>query len=174
MRVSRLAADVPDHPPPAFLTQALLQSPYAVTLENIGSNLRGLDSARLSECPDDQLLFFWSESSSFRLSVPIDKQMRLDQGQHSVQYFDIIDRYDTVVGRTEAWPSETQDSLFTGQEFEFVLLADNRPKNYEAKKIVIQIQRQEDMDIAERANIAEIEEGAWHASNPMRKLIALR
>ncbi|KAI0535401.1 hypothetical protein GGR58DRAFT_479184 [Xylaria digitata] len=45
-------------------------SPLAVTLDSIYSNCQGLTPDRISDTPDDQLIFFWAEMSMFTLAGP--------------------------------------------------------------------------------------------------------
>ena len=168
VRASRIASDNPDSGRSLGLPKVIRSSsPFAVTLNTITSNCPALTHDRLLDTPDDQLLIFWSETSTFTISGPVERVLPSYAGQHRTQHFEVLDSLGNAVGNTA--PLHLAKA---GQRLvEFVLLANNRPVEHPPQKIVLQIERRK--GIACRVNIAEIEEGAWERSTPSRKLIVL-
>jgi len=171
--VSRVAADsMGSRFPPAMLAN-MPKSPLAVDISDILLECPGWTEERLHDTPDDQLLFFWTESAFFNLSDVVEEgklgYSESDTSQRKKYYQEIRDRDRIVVGRTSACHEENQK--LNKERAEFILLASNNLPFYARQKVVLQIERR--AGVAYRVNIAEIEEGAWLAAMPSRTLVAL-
>lgn len=140
-------------------------SPLAVTLNKIFLDCPSITQDRLSEIPDDQLLFFWAESSVFTISGPVKWSLSYSQRDCEIQRFQILDPEGQVVGITGACRAMGTDEVgMIKTNAEFIAIANNRPVEHPAQKIVLQVERC--AGIAYRINIAEIREDAWIRSMP--------
>lgn len=172
VKVSRVAADNPRHVQVNFMIQNTKPTtPLAITLDAIYSNCPGLTPDRMSDTPDDELLFFWTEISRFTLSGPVKRTLRTSQRDHEIGQFEVLDAEGNVVGLTGACRTTVVEARGVKKDVEFVVIANNRPIQYPPQKIVLQVEQRD--GVAYRVNIAEIREESWNSSIPNRVLIAL-
>jgi hypothetical protein len=176
VRVSRLSMDTPN-PAPWQLASALFKSPLAVTLGDIEQNCSGLTQEYLTDIPDDQLVFFWTDIARFTVSTPTTMVLAVAanttlEDRYTYHYRTITDRNGNTVGRTAACEAGSNDETNEGGECEFILVASNTPPEHERQKLVMQIKRRDD-GVAYRVNIADVSAGAWERAGAVRALVAL-
>ncbi|KAK3396988.1 HET-domain-containing protein [Sordaria brevicollis] len=127
-----------------------------VTLDMVMAEIPDLTFTRLSTIPDDQLLFFWTETARFFLSPPPNQ---FDRGR---SVFNEKGEYCGDVGPlpgAEIATSENQHAEFIAvRRFTYICL-------------VLQVERRD--GIAYRVNMGQIDAQAWRRSRPRRELIAL-
>lgn len=159
------------------------QSPWAVSLYDISEQIAELTRSRLEDTPDDQLVLFWTESAMFCLSPP--NKLAVNDGAsyhpwtlatYDYRFRHVLDKHGAAVGKTSgsdgAAPKYMGESPSTQDvNHEFILLASQAPDGHPPKKVALQIERRD--GIAYRVNVAEIDEDAWRAAAPQKKLIAL-
>ncbi|KAK3377149.1 heterokaryon incompatibility protein-domain-containing protein [Lasiosphaeria ovina] len=165
---------LPPHP------SSIPPSPLAVTLDSIANELPHLTAKRLSRIPDNQLLFFWTEVAVFTVSGPVQKNTTYRAPPFHFEIWNVRNRSDgqqqQLVGHTDVCvPSDADDGACSAGEgdYEFVLLATNRPMfgDHPAEKIVLQVVWK--AGIAYRISIGDILEDAWNEAQPKMKLVVL-
>jgi hypothetical protein len=171
--------DIPNaRPLPLTPARFKSKSSLAVTLEDIEENHPGLTHESLTNTPDDQLLFFWTDLARFTVSEPIPRTSPFDvnpmyKDTYRHHYRTITDkRTGTIVGQTAPCNAQSGDEANESGECEFILLASNTPPEHEPQKLVMQIKRRGD-GVACRVNIADVNVDAWEGARAERVLVAL-
>ena len=124
---------------------------------------------RLLDTPDDQLIFFWTESAHFTIRGPVERNVLNYIAEYTLQLFEVLDADGHIVGYTGACREAA--GVEVHHTVKFLLLANNRPVEFPPQKIILQIVRR--AGIAYRVNIAQVGEEAWEKANPCRVLAAL-
>jgi hypothetical protein len=168
--------DTPN-PRPWQLSSALFKSPLAVTLEGIEQNCPSLTQDHLTNIPDDQLIFFWTDLARFTVSTPIPMisavtANTIHEATSKYHYRVITDQDGNTVGRTAACEAASTDETNESGECEFILIASNTPPEHERQNLVMQIKRRGD-GVACRVNIADVRAEAWERAGAVRALVAL-
>ncbi len=175
VRVSRLSMDGPNTRPwqlPVHLTK----SPLTVALDDVPNNVPELTLERLHDMPDDQLLFFWTESARFLVSgltetTPWFSTNKRHRKTYTKYYRNITDCNGNHIGKTATCDGIPDDEEIKSGVCEFILIANNRPPAYAHQKVAMQIKRRG--GIAYRVNIADIQADAWSRAELTWSLIAL-
>lgn len=155
---------------------AIPNSPLTVTLQDVQDQCPDLTPERLTNTPDDQLLFFWTESAHFLVSEPIaTTKWRSGVNQpldgYEIHHRNITDADGNHIGQTTACEGMSNDEVNESGECEFILIANNTPPQHEEQKTVMQIKWLD--GIAYRVNLAEVRMDAWNRADLSRKLVAL-
>ncbi|KAK4186780.1 heterokaryon incompatibility protein-domain-containing protein [Podospora australis] len=149
--------------------------------KDIHDHLPHLDERRLSEIPDEHLLFFWTTSAHFAIEYRADvasetTEVRDDSDTSLVEPdLKIKDDAGTIIG---AMKRVTQDlPADPGQKEEFIAIGrrqipDLPMLDCPAHVVVMQIRWEN--GLAQRLNVADIEEDAWLRAAPVEKLIVLQ
>ncbi|KAK3500481.1 heterokaryon incompatibility protein-domain-containing protein [Neurospora crassa] len=160
-------------------------SKYSVTLDDIYDNLPSMTPEVLLDIPDDQLIFFWTESARFKLSElkvqgpSVLQENPLQVKEYTKYYREIIDDGGQVVGRTHPCDPTAQD---IGEDdkgdgkCEFIRIANNYLPFCEPEKLAMQVRRgsgKYNRDVRYRVNLAEIKKEAWKQVYEKRVLVAL-
>ncbi|KAF2399435.1 HET-domain-containing protein [Trichodelitschia bisporula] len=143
-----------------------------VTWDNVVSQLPSLAAGSLFEYPDEYVIFFWTDTATFTLRG----------GNPSTLYStikgnpDILDATGNVIGNTNQMLDEHWESGgYDNGTHEFALIArraiDEIP-DIMPMVLALQLERHSD-GTCRRVNIGEINEKAWLAASPCRRLIAL-
>ncbi|KAA8627872.1 hypothetical protein SMACR_08522 [Sordaria macrospora] len=163
----------------------ITDSKYSVTLEDIYDNLPSLTPEVLLDTPDDQLIFFWTESARFKLSnlkvqgPSVLQDNPLHVKEYTKYYRDIINDEGDVVGKTHPCDPEAKDIGLDEHgdgKCEFIRLANNYLPFCDPEKLVMQVRRgtgKENKDVRYRVNLAEIKKEAWKSVYVKRVLVAL-
>lgn len=159
-------------------------SKYSVTLDDIYDNLPSMTPEVLLDIPDDQLIFFWTESARFKLSelkvqTPLQQENPLQVKEYTKYYREILDDDGQVVGKTHPCDPTAQDIGVDESgdgKCEFIRIANNYLPFCDPEKLAMQVRRgtgKYDRDVRYRINLAEIKKEAWKQVYEKRVLVAL-
>lgn len=153
-----------------------------VTWIDIQQNLPALTEARIRDVTDEHILFFWASSASFEVAGGIKSDAQNEEiynnNLRSSQRADIKDHHGDLIGQMERIAhSEQAESVLSGRQ-EFIALGrqdigiEELRSEFPPKIVAMQIHWED--DLAYRINIAEIDQEAWEAAQPVWRLIALK
>ncbi|KAK3335065.1 heterokaryon incompatibility protein-domain-containing protein [Neurospora tetraspora] len=183
--VRRISVDNDPERANSWAIPNVTDSKYSVTLDDIYDNLPSMTPEVLLDTPDDQLIFFWTESARFKLSElkvqgpSILQENPLQVKEYTKYYREILDDDGQVVGRTHPCDPTAQeigvDEKGDGK-CEFIRIANNYLPFCDPEKLVMQLRRgtgKYNKDVRYRVNVAEIKKEAWKQVYEKRVLVAL-
>lgn len=170
VRVSQISSNS-KNTSPSHLSVQDVKSERTISLDLILRTIPELTLEILHGTPDDQLLFFWAESTRFLVSNLQRTRLFFDNNESHIRcYRRITNLEGCPVGETAACDETSVDEEDERGVCEFLFIADIKPPKKSHLKFVLQIKRRG--GIAYRVNTAEIPANAWNKSKLTRILIA--